>query len=94
MRLSATRSCQAGRTKRRAISIRVVAASILLAATGCVSAGSHREVVAERDRLTRQKVDLARQLDRAQKSNASLDANNPGTEVLSLNYSIPLRTGK
>ncbi len=27
-------------------------------------------------------------------SNASLDDNNPGTEVLSLNYSIPLRGGK
>lgn len=48
--------------------------ALLFVASGCVTAGSHREVVAERDQLARDKSQLEHKLDDLEKSNASLDA--------------------
>jgi chemotaxis protein MotB len=67
VRSSATRPPAAG-------ALRLLVLASLLGLGACVSSGSHKEVVAERDDLARSKRSLEARVERLEDSNASLDA--------------------
>jgi chemotaxis protein MotB len=58
----------------RSRALRLVAAASLVGLAGCVSSGTHKEVVAERDELARSKRSLEARVERLEDSNASLDS--------------------
>jgi chemotaxis protein MotB len=60
------------RASARSLALLLVAGCLLLAAPGCVSSRRYKSVVAERDSLDRRSSSLAKKLDNAQTSNASL----------------------
>lgn len=58
----------------RPLAVAIAGTLLLGSASGCVSASSHRGLLEQRDDLARARSRLERQLDRLQKSNASLEA--------------------
>jgi len=65
--------CAAGTLPALAGVLRLLAVTLLLGLSACVSSGTHKDVVAERDELARSKGSLEARVARLEASNTSLD---------------------